>query len=175
MNAFRMRASIAAAAAAIILCSVPAFAATFSEVAEFGEPGLGPKMAGSIKVLDNITPPWHYDITNQVHGLPGSATITSATLSIAFSGTDGNETWQLAADGVPLGALPASASVMTHEIPLPPDALAALAADGKLDVTLTESTGFRDGIRLYQATLSGSYESGRAAGGSGRSTTTSGS
>lgn len=157
MNAFASRASVTAVAAvAILLCASSAFAATFEDVADFGEPGL--KAAGSISVRDHNVQPWRHDISDDVRGLPNKATITSAVLTVSFGGTDGNETWTLAADGIDLGALPASSSLATHEIPLSAEAIDALSKDGQLEVTLSEATGHRDGIRLYEAKLSGQYE-----------------
>ena len=156
MNTLASRASVAAVAAAAILLCTPAFAATFEDVAEFGEPGL--KSTGAISVRDYNVKPWRHDISDDVRGLPTKATIGAAVLAVSFAGTDGNETWHVAADGIDLGALPASKSLMTYEIPLSDEAIAALSKDGALEVTLSESTGHPDGIRLYQATLSGQYD-----------------
>ncbi len=144
-----------AVAAAFLSVAAPAHAVTFVHFIDFGAPGLGPGDTGSISVLDDAPPPWLHDIRPQ---LAGTAVITSATLSVSYRGTDGNESWSLTGDGVPLGSLLVTATpILTTAFPLTQAALAALQADGLLEVIPVETTPNRDGIRLYESTLSGEY------------------
>lgn len=147
-----------ALALAMLACHAPAFAATFADFVEFGALGLGPGTTGSLSVFDSDPPQWLHDITDSLGGVPAGLLITDATVSLAFSGTDGSEAWNIVADGVNLGTLSVSSSVITQPFALPPAALMALAADGQLQLVLTESTSSRDGIRLFEATLAGTYE-----------------
>ena len=148
----------ALAAAVILLCSSPAFAAGFTDFVDFGAPGLGPSTTGSITLFDSDLPQWLHDLTDSLGGVPAGLTITDAKLTLSFRGTDGTEAWSILGDGINLGALPVTTNLLTHDFTLPSAALAALAADGRLNIALTESTASRDGIGLYESTLSGHYE-----------------
>ena len=153
MKRFIMSVLVALAVAA---AATPAYALLFTDFVEFGAPGLGPGDIGSISVFDDAPPAWLHDVHDD---LPAGVIITAAALLVSYRGTDGNESWSLVGDGVPLGPLSVTAStILTTSFPLSSAALAALEADDLLNVVTTESTPSRDGFRLYQATLSGDYQ-----------------
>ena len=145
-------------ALAVMACHAPVYAATFSDFVEFGDPGLGPDTAGSITLFDTDAPQWLHDITDTLGGMPAGVLIPGAKITLSFRGTDGSESWSLLGDGLALGTLSVTTKLLTQEFILPPPALEVLAIDGKLNVTLVESTSSRDGIGLYEATLTGTYE-----------------
>ena len=145
-------------ALAVIACHVPVYAATFSDFIDFGDPGLGPDTAGSISLFDTDAPQWLHDITDTLGGVPAGVLIPSAKMTLSFRGTDGSESWSLLGDGLALGTLSVTTKLLTQEFILPPMALDALAIEGKLNIALVESTSSRDGIGLYEATLTGTYE-----------------
>ena len=157
MPHLRKRTLVAATVAAIVLCHPSAFAGAFSDFIDFGDPGLGPDNTGSISLFDTDAPQWLHDITDTLGGLPAGLTIPDATITLSFRGTDGSELWSLFGDGIALGNLSVTTKLLTQEFLLPPMALSALAADGKLNVALVESTSSRDGIGLYETTLAGTY------------------
>ena len=139
----------------------PAHAVVFSDLVDFGGPGLGPGTAGSIEVADNVAPPaWIHDVTDDLDGQSlASVQIVSSSLAVSYRATSGDESWALAGDGVAIGTLaPTSTTILTTTFPLSPQALLALQTDGRLDIIPTESTSSTDSFRLYEATLSGQYE-----------------
>ena len=134
-------------------------AAMFAQLMDFGGPGLGPGDTGSIAVFDDAPPPWLHDIRPDLGGVAlADARIANATLTVSYRGTDGNEQWALLGDGISLGLLSSTGTrILTTSFPLNTTALTALSTDGLFNVVTAESTPFRDGFRLYEATLSGEY------------------
>jgi hypothetical protein len=135
-------------------------AVMFSDFIDFGDPGLGPDNIGSIAVYDNDLPYWVHKITDDLSGYSISEVdIQNASLRVSYRGTGGNEAWSLDADGISIGPLLATENpIFTTDYSLNSEMISLLKEDGLLAIVPIESTAYRDSFRLYEATLSGSFE-----------------
>jgi hypothetical protein len=138
--------------------SSQAYAATFIDTITWGtSSGVTISNAANTPASTGFSPVWQHNITDNIGGnLISNVTLSTVSLAVTFSNTNGNENWHLA----DLGDLANKNNPFTSNFSFGVTPLTDLQADGLYTVVVTETGNptTADSFTLFSATLTGNYE-----------------